>query len=169
MYKSDFEFQKKIGQGNYGKVYLAINKKTKKSIVIKAIECYSDDEAEESYQEISFMDKLSSPFIVGLETNFVDGDSIFIVMEYCPNGDAGGLIKKCQQLRQHIPEPILIDLFTQICFGLNVCHSSHVLHRDIKTDNIYISKANVAKLGDFGVSRNLNSTVDMSKTMAGTP
>jgi NIMA (never in mitosis gene a)-related kinase len=90
-------------------------------------------------------------------------------MEYCPNGDAGGLIKKCQQLRQRIPESVLIDLFTQICFGLNVCHSSHVLHRDIKTDNIYMSKANVAKLGDFGVSRNLNSTVDMSKTMAGTP
>jgi NIMA (never in mitosis gene a)-related kinase len=53
--------------------------------------------------------------------------------------------------------------------GLNVCHKSKVLHRDIKSDNIYISKANVAKLGDFGVSRSLSSTIDMSRTMAGTP
>jgi NIMA (never in mitosis gene a)-related kinase len=56
-----------------------------------------------------------------------------------------------------------------MAMGLNVCHHSKVMHRDIKTDNIYISKANVAKLGDFGVSRSLTSTVDMSHTMAGTP
>jgi serine/threonine protein kinase len=64
----------------------------------------SDDEAEESYQEISFMDKLSSPFIVSLESNFLEGESIFIVMEYCPNGDISGLIKKCKASRTFIPE-----------------------------------------------------------------
>jgi serine/threonine protein kinase len=53
--------------------------------------------------------------------------------------------------------------------GLLVCHRSKVLHRDIKADNIYISKGNIAKLGDFGASRSLSSTVDMSRTMAGTP
>jgi NIMA (never in mitosis gene a)-related kinase len=53
--------------------------------------------------------------------------------------------------------------------GLNVCHKNKILHRDIKSDNIYISKANIAKLGDFGVSRNLSSTIDMCRTMAGTP
>jgi NIMA (never in mitosis gene a)-related kinase len=63
----------------------------------------------------------------------------------------------------------LIDIFTQIAMGLNICHRKKVIHRDIKADNIYISKANVAKLGDFGVSRTLSSTVDMSRTMAGTP
>jgi NIMA (never in mitosis gene a)-related kinase len=56
-----------------------------------------------------------------------------------------------------------------MAMGLNVCHRAKVIHRDLKTDNIYISKANVAKLGDFGVSRNLSSTIDMSHTMAGTP
>jgi NIMA (never in mitosis gene a)-related kinase len=133
------------------------------------LECLSDDDAEESFHEISFMNKLSSPFIVSLDTNFLDGESVFIVMEYCPNGDVSGLIKKCRAQRTLIPEWYVIDLFTQITMGLNVCHRAKVLHRDIKADNIYISKANVAKLGDFGVSRNLSSTIEMSRTMAGTP
>jgi serine/threonine protein kinase len=169
MKRSDFEFKKKIGQGNYGKVYLAINKETKKQIVIKAVECYSDDEAEENYQEISFMEKLSSPFVVGLETHFLEGECIFIVMEYCPNGDAGGLLKKYKTACEFIPEPILIDLLTETAFGLYSCHEKRVVHRDIKPDNIYLSRCNVTKLGDFGVSRNLSSAADMSKTMAGTP
>jgi serine/threonine protein kinase len=54
------------------------------------------DEAEDYFQEISFMDKLSSPFIVSKDSNFLEEDSIFIVMEYCPNGDVSGLIKKCK-------------------------------------------------------------------------
>jgi NIMA (never in mitosis gene a)-related kinase len=56
-----------------------------------------------------------------------------------------------------------------MAMGLHVCHKSKILHRDIKADNVYISKANVAKLGDFGVSRSLSSTIEMSRTMAGTP
>jgi serine/threonine protein kinase len=75
----------------------------------------SDDEAEESYQEISFMDKLSSPFIVSLETNFLELESIFIVMEYCPNGDISGFIKKCKASRTFIPEWVCKKLDI-ICF-----------------------------------------------------
>jgi serine/threonine protein kinase len=83
---------------------LATNKKSKRQVCVKVLECFSDDEAEDYYQEIFFMNKLSSPFIISMESNFVDGDSVFIVMEFCPNGDATGLIKKCRAARTFIPE-----------------------------------------------------------------
>jgi serine/threonine protein kinase len=77
---------------------------------VKVLEYLSDDEAEDYYQEISFMNKLSSPFIISLDCNFLDGESIFIVMEFCPNGDASGLIKKCKAARTFIPEWVFFFL-----------------------------------------------------------
>jgi serine/threonine protein kinase len=85
-------------------------------VCIKVLECFSDDEAEENFQEIAFMDKFSSPFIVSLDSNFLDGDSIFIVMEYCPNGDASGLIKKCKAARMFIPEWVWNLLYLRLFF-----------------------------------------------------
>jgi serine/threonine-protein kinase 24/25/MST4 len=89
---------------------LVLNKKTKKQQVIKVLECFNDDEAEECYQEISFMDKFNSPFIVALDSNFLDGNSVFIVMEYCSNGDVSQLIKKCKSARTFIPEWVYTSL-----------------------------------------------------------
>jgi serine/threonine protein kinase len=88
-----------------------VNKKTKKQLVVKFIECFNDDEAEECYQEISFMDRLTSPFIVSLDSNFLDGDSIFIVMEYCANGDLSNLIKKCKTSKTLVPEWVFFFFF----------------------------------------------------------
>lgn len=62
-----------------------------------------------------------------------------------------------------------MDLFIQTTFGIAEVHRQHILHRDIKSENILLSKGNIAKIGDFGVSRSLRNTLDMAKTLTGTP
>lgn len=66
-------------------------------------------------------------------------------------------------------ETQIIDWFTQICLGLKHVHDRKILHRDLKCQNIFLTKTNLIKLGDFGIARVLSSTRENAKTMVGTP
>eukprot|EP00753_Platysulcus_tardus_P006157 PLAT14004.2.p1 GENE.PLAT14004.2~~PLAT14004.2.p1 ORF type:complete len:852 (+),score=324.25 PLAT14004.2:327-2558(+) len=59
--------------------------------------------------------------------------------------------------------------FTQLACALNYIHSRRILHRDLKTQNIFLTSSGVIKLGDFGISKVLSSTASMASTMIGTP
>ncbi|KAK2947870.1 putative G2-specific protein kinase nim-1 [Blattamonas nauphoetae] len=167
--KNDYTFLRKIGQGAYGRVYLAIQKRTNRTFVVKTMECMCDEEAEDASKEIGLLSSLHSPLIVGFEESFVHKESVFIVMEYCDSGDAGQLIRRYRKENKLIPESKILDIFTHITFALRELHKQKVLHRDIKSENVYLTTPGVAKLGDFGVSRNLRHTFEMASTMTGTP
>lgn len=66
-------------------------------------------------------------------------------------------------------EEQILDWFTQICLGLKHVHDRKILHRDLKAQNIFLTKSGIVKLGDFGVAKILNSTLDNARTMIGTP
>lgn len=63
----------------------------------------------------------------------------------------------------------ILDWFTQICLAVKHVHDRKILHRDIKSQNIFLTKKGVLKLGDFGVSKCLSFTLDQAKTVIGTP
>uniref|UniRef100_A0A3Q2NPW9 non-specific serine/threonine protein kinase n=1 Tax=Fundulus heteroclitus TaxID=8078 RepID=A0A3Q2NPW9_FUNHE len=89
-------------------------------------------------------------------------------MEYCDGGD---LLKKINTQRG-IPfsEEQIVDWFVQICLGLKHIHDRKVLHRDIKSQNIFLTSGGMkVKLGDFGIARILNNTLEMARTCVGTP
>lgn len=69
----------------------------------------------------------------------------------------------------HFPETQILEWFTQLCFALKYIHGQNILHRDLKTQNIFLGKDDVIKLGDFGIARMLNSTLDHAQTTVGTP
>ena len=114
LFKDDFI--SRIGQGAYGKVYLARNKRTFKQLVIKVIECMTDEDAEDVDKEIEFMSRFSHPFIVMLEERFTDRDNICIVMEYCENGDLSGLIKQYKKRGTYMPEPVWPHILPRFFF-----------------------------------------------------
>ncbi len=62
-----------------------------------------------------------------------------------------------------------MDWFTQICLAMKHVHDRKIIHRDIKGQNIFITKNNLVKLGDFGIARILNKTLDKARTVVGTP
>eukprot|EP00391_Amoebophrya_sp_Ameob2_P004114 CAMPEP_0179006994 /NCGR_PEP_ID=MMETSP0795-20121207/14894_1 /TAXON_ID=88552 /ORGANISM="Amoebophrya sp., Strain Ameob2" /LENGTH=873 /DNA_ID=CAMNT_0020701879 /DNA_START=306 /DNA_END=2926 /DNA_ORIENTATION=+ len=96
-----------------------------------------------------------------------------IVMEYCDGGDVHMKIKeqraKNQGQGELLPEDVILSWFAQVCFALRHVHQRKVLHRDLKTQNIFLHQSGQVKLGDFGISRVLDATKDYAKTMVGTP
>ena len=74
-----------------------------------------------------------------------------------------------QQRGRFFTESQILDWFTQICLGLKHVHDRKILHRDIKCQNVFLTKSNIIKLGDFGIARVLKHTVEVAKSMVGTP
>ncbi|XP_076858156.1 serine/threonine-protein kinase Nek5 isoform X3 [Brachyhypopomus gauderio] len=97
-----------------------------------------------------------------------EGTNLYIVMEFCDGGD---LMKRITMRRgQPFTEEQIVDWFVQICLGLKHIHDRKVLHRDIKAQNIFLTQGGLkVKLGDFGIARMLNNTVELARTCVGTP
>lgn len=88
-------------------------------------------------------------------------------MEYCDGGDLSLMLK--QQTGRPLKEEKIWKIFLQICVGLEYIHSKRILHRDIKTLNIFLMKDESVKIGDLGVAKMLHDSSDFAQTMVGTP
>ena len=121
------------------------------------------------FNEIEVFKQLHHINLIQYSNSFIHKNKLCIVMEYAENGDLSQIIKKYASLKQYIPEEQIWTYFIQICRGLNYIHSKKIIHRDIKTQNIFLSKDNVIKVGDFGISKILKNTYDFCKTPLGTP
>ncbi|KAM6401329.1 serine/threonine-protein kinase Nek1 isoform 13-T13 [Pluvialis apricaria] len=88
-------------------------------------------------------------------------------MDYCEGGD---LFKKINAQKGILfSEDQILDWFVQICLALKHIHDRKILHRDIKSQNIFLTKDGTIQLGDFGIARVLNSTAELARTCIGTP
>lgn len=74
-----------------------------------------------------------------------------------------------RQKKQNFSEELILNWFLQILFALGYVHSKRILHRDIKTSNIFLNSNGTVKLGDFGISKILEGTLEKAETMVGTP
>jgi serine/threonine protein kinase len=105
--------------------------------------------------------------------NYVDSflsrktEHLCIVMEYAEGGDLSNRIKQAKG--KHFSEEQVLDWFIQTCLAVAYCHKKRVLHRDIKSQNIFLTDEGVIKVGDFGISRVLQNTCDCAHTFVGTP
>eukprot|EP01083_Nonionella_stella_P221402 791006_1 len=87
-------------------------------------------------------------------------------MEYCEGGD---LSSRIQRVKKPFPEEVILDWLVQIALALRSCHRLKILHRDLKTQNIFLTEDDYVKIGDFGIARVLTGTMDMAQTVVGTP
>ncbi|KAI1899179.1 hypothetical protein AGOR_G00058940 [Albula goreensis] len=128
----------------------------------------STKEKEISRKEAVLLSRMKHPNIVTFFESFDERMNMYIVMEYCDGGD---LMKRIKMQRGALfTENQIVDWFVQICLGLKHIHDRKVLHRDIKTQNIFLaSNGTKVKLGDFGTARMLNNTTELAKTCVGTP
>ena len=90
-----------------------------------------------------------------------------MVMDYADGGDLSQKIKR--RNGEFFSESQILDWFTQVCLAIKHIHDRKIIHRDIKSGNIFLTKNNLVKLGDFGISKCLNTTLDKAKTIIGTP
>ena len=92
-------------------------------------------------------------------------------MDYADGGDLTAKIKEAKEVGASnlLPEDTVLNWFTQICLAIKHCHDRKILHRDLKAQNVFLMKNGIVKLGDFGIAKVLNSTVEKAVTIVGTP
>ncbi|XP_025318625.1 serine/threonine-protein kinase Nek1 isoform X4 [Canis lupus baileyi] len=159
----------KIGEGSFGKAILVKSTEDDRQYVIKEINIsrMSNKEREESRREVAVLANMKHPNIVQYRESFEENGSLYIVMDYCEGGD---LFKRINAQKGILfQEDQILDWFVQICLALKHVHDRKILHRDIKSQNIFLTKDGTIQLGDFGIARVLNSTVELARTCIGTP
>ncbi|GIL63301.1 hypothetical protein Vafri_17397 [Volvox africanus] len=158
-----------LGKGSFGSAILVTNKLDNKNYVIKEIDISRMPKAEReaSEQEAKVLMALNHPNIVRCIECFTHMNKLCIVMDWCSEGDLYGLLQK--RRGQQLSEDTILDWLVQMCLGLKHVHDRKILHRDIKTQNVFMSTGGLLKLGDFGVSKVLNSTFQLATTAVGTP
>ncbi|XP_030901640.2 serine/threonine-protein kinase Nek1 isoform X3 [Melopsittacus undulatus] len=160
---------RKIGEGSFGKAFLVKAKENGQQYVIKEINIskMSNKEREESRREVAVLANMKHPNIVLYRESFEENGCLYIVMDYCEGGD---LFKKINAQKGILfSEDQILDWFVQICLALKHIHDRKILHRDIKSQNIFLTKDGTIQLGDFGIARVLNSTAELARTCIGTP
>uniref|UniRef100_A0A8C3TVM5 non-specific serine/threonine protein kinase n=1 Tax=Catharus ustulatus TaxID=91951 RepID=A0A8C3TVM5_CATUS len=160
---------RKIGEGSFGKAILVKAKEDGQQYVIKEINIskMSNKEREESRREVAVLANMKHPNIVLYRESFEENGCLYIVMDYCEGGD---LFKKINAQKGILfSEDQILDWFVQICLALKHIHDRKILHRDIKSQNIFLTKDGTIQLGDFGIARVLNSTAELARTCIGTP
>lgn len=101
--------------------------------------------------------------------SFIDKGVLIIVMEYCELKDLAYHIKLRRAKNQTYTETEIMAYFVQLCLSIEYVHGRHILHRDLKSQNVFLTRNNTIKLGDFGISKVLENTSDQALTVQGTP
>ncbi|KAJ8299315.1 hypothetical protein KUTeg_023375 [Tegillarca granosa] len=169
-----YEIVHRLGLGACGAVYLARSKETKRLVALKKIELDERKKTrtkEAVLKEASILSQLKHPHIVSYHESFFDEEEefLFIVQDYCDGGTLEDKIREAAKKEKHFEEKDIMCWFIQLTMAVQHMHSNKILHRDLKTENVFMTKKNVVKIGDFGISKVLDSTIDMAKTVVGTP
>lgn len=128
----------------------------------------SSRERRAAEQEAQLLSQLKHPNIVTYKESWEGGDGLlYIVMGFCEGGDLYRKLK--EQKGQLLPESQVVEWFVQIAMALQYLHEKHILHRDLKTQNVFLTRTNIIKVGDLGIARVLENHCDMASTLIGTP
>ena len=166
----DYEFLGNIGQGMSGKVYKAKHKIENKFYAIKKLNFNEINEKERIaiQEEVNLLKQLRHPNIVTYKDSFFDEENCLnIVMIFCEMGDMYTKIRK--QKGEYFPEETILLWIAQLCLALSYVHDKKILHRDIKTQNIFIQNEHTIRIGDFGIAKEYNQNQDLGGSLIGTP
>ena len=176
-----YETYKKIstlGTGSFGVAYLVQCQSDKQNAVIKQVDIseMNEEERKETLKEAKILEVLNHPNITRFrEVYKTKKGKLCIVMDYCDDGDLQSKVKAQAKTKGPNGKPVyfsedqVLDWFTQICLAIKHTHDKKILHRDLKSQNIFMTKRGIIKLGDFGIARVLSNTRSRAKTVVGTP
>ncbi|VDK31549.1 unnamed protein product [Gongylonema pulchrum] len=118
--------------------------------------------------EVSLLSRLDHPHIISYYDSFEENGILMIEMEYAEGGTLAQLLSSQESL---LRESEIMRMFEQMLSAVSYLHDNSVLHRDLKTANVFLTKDNNVKVGDFGISRMMSTETQAqgAQTIVGTP
>lgn len=155
----DFEIMQQIGRGTFGVVYKCKRKKDGSVYVLKELKLSgcSSQEIQTAINECNILAAVDSDYVIRYYDSFIDNSTqtLWLVMEYAPYGTLRDIIMKS---KDNMPEPDAWYYITQMILGIASLHANHIIHRDIKSLNVFVAEGQngqkyALKIGDMGVSK----------------
>ena len=166
-----FKIINKIGEGSFSTVYKVQRKKDGIIYALKRVKFTKLNEKEKSnaLNEIRILASINNKNIISYKEAFFDENdsSLDIVMEYADQGDLFQLITEHKKTKKHFTEEEIWSALIQLLKGLKSLHELNILHRDLKSANVFLFKGGIVKLGDLNVSKVTRK--GMGYTQTGTP
>ena len=168
--KSKYKIIKCLGKDSFSKSYLASVDNDEKKYVIKQIiiQDMTEQEKKETLNEAVILKRSDHPNIIKLKEAFLQRkpvEALNIVTEYADGGDLEQKIK--EQKNKPFTETEILDYFTQICLALQYLHKKRIIHRDLKSSNVFLMKSGNVKLGGFSISKVLKRSGDKAIAIVG--
>ena len=168
----NFEILEKLGKGAFSVVYKVRRKIDNQIYALKKVQItnLSEKQKTNSLNEIRVLASIKSKYIVNYKEAFLDikDSTLCLVMEYADRGDLSKRIEEEKKRNRYFNERDIWRIFIQLVKGLKSLHDLNIIHRDIKSSNIFLFSDGTAKLGDLNVCKILSENT-LGKTQAGTP
>ena len=170
--QENFVVVKNIGNNNICHSYLIRSTETNDQYAYKKINISdsNDESVKRIKNDVDILKKLNHPNVILFVNAFFSDDqkTLFLFTEYADGGNLQIKLDENKKKKENFDEGTLLDWLMQISLALKYIHENNIMHRDIKPSNILLMD-NIAKLGDFGVAKALNSNLKHAKTMVATP
>lgn len=181
-----YKIKESLGKGQFGDVYKVLNTNDKKIYCMKSILVNKDitfdngenteetekikeatikitEAADQIKEEAEILKKLDNENIIKYYESFEEKGYFFIIMEYCET-DLKQFINNYKSEKNYISESLILDFVLDICCGLKEIHSHNIIHRDLKPENLFVSNQLKIKIGDFGISKQLESPLEYTQS-----
>ncbi|KAK3585915.1 hypothetical protein CHS0354_038452 [Potamilus streckersoni] len=170
--KEGFLFEKTLGEGAFGKVYLVSTAKDngdKYAMKVMDLRKSKPEERELALQEADILRKFKHPHVLHYITSFEKDGQLSIVTEYCSNGDLSKYLEALQDRGGTLEEKQILTWFFQTAQALEYLHGLNALHRDLKSPNIFFDDDYNVRLGDMGLTKILENPNAKAVTFCGSP
>jgi len=167
---ADFAFERKLGAGANGSVFHVRRVADQQEYALKQIDGF--DELAPPAQatvlrEVKLLAAVNHPHVVSYMESFIEDGRLHIVMELCEGGDVHSMLRR--RAGALLPESEVWRLYGEALRGLEHLHSLQILHRDVKSMNLFLAADGSLRLGDLGVARQLSPSTAVAHTVIGTP
>jgi len=172
MAQYNYKRMKELGRGTAGVVYLVRDRDDNSLWVEKEVDMsdYAAADFKHAMVEVTVLSAFNHPYIVGHRESWVDsGAKLHIVMTYASNGELEERIQSRKKTGKFLRESQIWTWFIQMLLALKHIHDRQTLHRDIKTQNIFLDDDENAVVGDFGLATVLTPTLGFAQSRLGTP
>ena len=153
----NYRIVEKVGEGGMGTVYRALDVMLEREVAIKAIrpELSREPEIVERFRvEAKMLARLSHPAIATIYSFFVDGEDVFLAMEFVRGRSLSGVLQSAGPLPWERAVPLLAGALD----GIEQAHRVGIVHRDLKSDNLMVTESGTVKVMDFGIARLIGSS-----------